>query len=526
MKTADWIAGLSIAGLLLPEAVAYSGIAGLSPAHGVMALLAGLIVYGLLGRSRFAIVSATSSSAAVLLAATHSLDEPALLVPLAMGMVLLAGLFFVVAGLARVGAMANLIAKPVLRGFALGLALTIVIKQLPTALGLHGISANVFGTVVAIAQRHTEWQASSLAIGAGALALLVLLGRWQRVPGALIVIALGIVLTPLGLDGGVAKVGALELHFATPMPPTLSFDQWLRVGQLAVALALILYAESYGSIRTFALRHHDPFEANRDLIALGVANVASALMQGMPVGAGFSATSANEAAGAQSRVAGLVAGATVLAALLVALPAIALVPEPVLAAIVVHAMLHSLNPAGLRPYFEWRRDRLIAIVAFAAVLVLGVLDGLLAAIGVSLLMLLQRLAQPRIDWLGQLGDGHDYVDIARHPEARVPPSLLIARPAVPLFFGNADPVLAAIRARLLGDAGVKHLVLSLEETSDLDGTALEALGDFAGAVRAQGVKLVLARVKDPVRDLLTRLGSPDLTPDAISWSVDDAVKAC
>ena len=191
MKTADWIAGLSIAGLLLPEAVAYSGIAGLAPAHGVIALLAGLIVYGLLGRSRFAIVSATSSSAAVLLAATNSMDQPALLVPLAMGMVLVAGVFFVLAGLARVGAVANLIAKPVLRGFALGLALTIVVKQLPTALGLHGISAGVFGTLAAIAEHHADWNTASLAIGAGALILLVLLGRWQRVPGALIVIALG-----------------------------------------------------------------------------------------------------------------------------------------------------------------------------------------------------------------------------------------------------------------------------------------------------------------------------------------------
>ena len=527
MKSADWIAGLSIAGLLLPEAVAYSGIAGLAPAHGVLALLAGLLVYGLLGRSRFAIVSATSSSAAVLLAATRSLGAPALAVPLAMGMVLIAGVFFLLAGLLRLGAIANLIAKPVLRGFALGLALTIVVKQLPTALGLHGVSAGVFGTLLAIAERHAEWQPASLAIGAGALALLVLFERWRRVPGALIVIALGIALTPLGLAAGVAKVGALELHFALPAPPQLPFDQWLRLGEVAVALALILYAESYGSIRTFALRHHDPFEANRDLIALGVANIAAALVQGMAVGAGFSATSANESAGAQSRASGLVAAATVLLALIVALPAIALTPEPVLAAIVIHAMLHSLNPAGLRPYFQWRRDRVVAIVAFAAVLVLGVLDGLLAAIGASILMLLQRLAQPRVDWLGQLGDSHDYVDLARHPDAHVPPGLLIARPAVPLFFGNADPLLALIRARVLGEAGLSHLVLSLEETSDLDGTTLEALGEFAAAVSAKGAKLVLARVKDPVRDQLARLASPDLPAAAFAaWSVDDAVKSC
>jgi len=188
------------------------------------------------------------------------------------------------------------------------------------------------------------------------------------------------------------------------------------------------------------------------------------------------------------------------------------------------AVAHSLNPAALRPYFQWRRDRLISIVAIAAVLLLGVLDGLLAAIGVSLLLLLQGFSRTTVSWLGRLGLSHDYVDAARHPEATVPPGVLIARPEVPLFFGNAEAVFASIRSRIDGAGPLQRFVLSLEESPDLDATSIEALCDFAAFVRARGAELALARVKDGVRDLLARVHSPDL-PAAVyaSWSVDDAV---
>jgi MFS superfamily sulfate permease-like transporter len=290
-------------------------------------------------------------------------------------------------------------------------------------------------------------------------------------------------------------------------------------------MALILYAESYGSIRTLALRHGDSTSANRDLLALGVANLASGLLRGMPVGAGYSASSANEAAGAQSRAAGLIAGGVVLLAVLTLLPWIAHTPEPLLAAIVMNAVSHALNPGLLRPYFAWRRDRLIALAAFGAVLLLGVLDGLLAAIGLSLLMLLQRLSRSPVSWLGRLGQGHDYVDAARHPEAVVPPGMLIARPEVPLFFGNAEPVFAVIRARIDSTRPLGCVVLSLEESANLDGTSVEALCDFAAHVRKRGAQIVLARVKDALRELLARVHCDALPPASYAaWSVDDAVQ--
>ncbi|MBS0451409.1 MAG: SulP family inorganic anion transporter [Proteobacteria bacterium] len=526
----DWLAGLSIAGLLLPEAVAYSGLANLPPQAGVMALFAGLLVYGLLGASRFAIVSATSSSATVLAAAVGSLAPVAAgaRVALVAAMVLLTGVLFVIAAVARLGAISSLVAKPVLRGFAMGLALTIVIKQLPKLLNVHSTHADLWHLLADLVRLAADWNWACLATGLVALVLLHVLKTRTALPGGLLVIALGIGFdwSGLGSAWNVPRVGPIVLAFDGLQWPDVAREQWLRLGELSFALALILYAESYGSIRTMAIRHGDVTRPNRDLMALGGANLVSALIQGMPVGAGFSGTSANEAAGATSRWAGIVAAGLLGLAAFFALPWIAHTPEPVLAAIVIHAVGHTLNPAALQPYFSWRRDRLVAVMAFVAVLALGVLDGLLLSIGASLLMLLRSLATSRVSWLGRLDDGHNFVDISRHPQAKAPPGLLIARPEEPLFFGNAEGVFVALRDAVGAQPQMQRMVLSLEESPDLDATSIEALCEFAAWMRVRGHGLVLARVKDPVRDLLDRVKSADLPPSAYAaWSVDDAVGA-
>lgn len=529
---ADVVAGLSIAGLLLPEAVAYAGIAGAPPQAGVVALFAGLLAYGVLGSSRFAIVSSTSSSAAVLAAATASVlhvgDDHRHLMGVAM--VLMAGVIFALAGLARLGAISQFIAKPVLRGFALGLALTIVVKQLPVAVGVHPAHSDFPRYAWDLFSQWRQWNVHGLALMLAALAALRLLGRWQAVPGALLVIAAGITLDVLGYcrAWGIQPVGTLALGGSKPAVPALALADWLRVGQLAMALALILYAESYSSIRSLALRHGDAVSPNRDLLALGAANALSALFQGLPVGAGYSASSANEVAGARSKAAGLIACAVVGLLVWRLLPWMERIPEPLLAAIVIHAVAHTLSPAALRPYFAWRRDRVVALAALVAVLLLGVLDGLLLAIAVSIALLLQRFAEPRVSWLGQLPQSRDYVDTARHPEAAAVPGVLIARPEAPLFFGNADAIFAALHARVQAQrgAGLKAVVLSLEESPDLDSTSIEALADFAAQMRQWGLPLVLARTKDTVRELLARVRMDALPASAYAaWSVDDAVAA-
>jgi MFS superfamily sulfate permease-like transporter len=530
---ADLIAGLSIAGLVLPEAFAYASIAALPPQAGVAALVAGIAGYALLGRSRFAIVAATSSSAAVLAAATASLGvtDPGQRAALAAGLVMLTGLILLLAGAARLDALSDLIARPVLRGFAFGLAAVIVLRQLPHWVGLHPEATDAIGLLAQLLGAH--WHLPGLVLGAGSLVALAVLSRWPRVPGPLLVLAGAVIVQKLGLTAGagIDTVGPIALGLAMPAVPALAFDQWLRLGELAVALVFIVYAESQGSIGAFALKHRHTLRFDRELLALGLANLLSGLLRGLPVGAGFSATSANEAAGAQSRLASLAALGFALVLVVVCLPWIALIPLPVLASVVIHAVGATLRDPPFARYFRWHRDRIVVVVACAAVMVLGVLDGLLVSIAASLVMLLRGQVAVRVTTLGRLGTSHDFVPLASDPSVRAIDGMLILRPEMPLFFANADRSLALARARVeaaLQDASappLRGLVLSLEESPDLDGTAIEALGELARDLATRGVALRLARVKDAAYHALERASLPGLACKP-SWklSVDDAVR--
>lgn len=522
---ADVLAGLSLAGLLLPEAVAYSGLANLPPQAGVIGLFAGLVCYALIGRSRFAIVSATSSSAAVLAAATLALGADAASQRIAFASILVcgSGIAFLLAGSARLGAMSNLIARPVLRGFSFGLAVVIAVKQWPHIAGIQTHSTNFFSLLLEIVRGAGNWQAMSIAAGICALLGLFLLERVRHIPGVLVVIVIGIAAAPWLAARGVVLTGPIHLALEFPAFVAPAGGHWLPLVEFALALMFILYAESYSSIRTYALKHDDVVHPNRDLIALGIANLVSGAFHGTPVGAGYSGTSANDAAGAKSRAAGLYAAATVLALVLLFLPWIERIPRPVLAAIVIHAVSKSLRIAVFRPYFRWQRDRLVTLTAVAAVLLFGMLDGLLAAIAFSLAMLLHSLSSPRLSVLGRMG-AHDFVNRERFPHATCPAGILILRPEEPLFFANAEPLLAVARQRVLQEAGVHLVILSLEESPDLDGTALESLGEFAAWLTARKIDMRVARLKESSRDALMRAAFAQLPPAGLDYSsVDDAV---
>ncbi|HXB17830.1 MAG TPA: SulP family inorganic anion transporter [Steroidobacteraceae bacterium] len=525
-SVADLLAGLSIAGLLLPEAVAYSHLASLPPQAGVIALFAGLVCYGLIGRSRFAIVSATSSSAAVLASALLALGASGAAQRAALAVLLVAGagVAFALCAALRLGAMSNLIARPVLRGYAFGLALVIAVKQWPTVAGVHVTSGGFFALIVELLRGLPSWQLPSLGCGVAALLGLFALEHVRRVPGALVVITAGIVAAPWLGAHAVALTGPIDLTLALPRLALPEGVHWPALAGFAFALMFILYAESYGAIRTYALKHDEAVQPNRDLLALGVANAVAGLLQGTPVGAGYSATSANEAAGAGSRYAGLLAAAAVLLLLALFLRWIERIPEPVLAAIVIHAVSKSLRLGVFANYFRWQRDRQVALAAVLAVLVFGVLNGLLAAIAFSLAWLLKSLASPRLSVLGHVGE-HDYVSIERYPQARAVPGMLVLRPEEPLFFANAEPLLAAARARVRAQPDTRLVVLSLEQSPDLDSTALETLAEFCGWLSARGAELRVARLKERTREALLRAGLPALPAAALDYSsVDDAVR--
>jgi len=521
------VAGFSVAGLMLPEAVAYAGIAGLSPGRAIVAALAGGAIYALIGRSRFAIIGPTSSSAAILAAALATLPgSPAERGVMATMMVAIVGASFALIAAFRLGGLSAFIARPVLRGFAFGLAINIIVRQLPHLLGLTTGSRSTLAMLAETVESLSRANMASAAIGLTALGLLLGLRAATRLPASLIVLLLGMAVSRLvDLPAlGVASVGSIHFDMASWALPDFDFALWSRLAQLAVPLTLILLAESWGTVRTLALRHDDLVSADREFGALAGANLLSAFVQGMPVGAGFSAAAANESAGATGRLAAVVALVVLAAATLLAGPLIEALPAPLLAAVVIAALTHSLSPAPLSRLFRIDRDQWIAIAAAAGVVLFGVLDGMLIAVLLSIGALLNRLAHPMISELGRLADSHNFVDRSRHPEAMPVAGIAIFRPNAPLFFANAEQALDTISAVVLARQGSRDIVLSLEESDDLDSTALEAIAEFEKQIAAKGLSLRLARAHDRVRDVLAAAGFERLASGA-SFSVADAVRA-
>jgi MFS superfamily sulfate permease-like transporter len=527
LRRGDLIAGVSVAGLMLPEAVAYAGIAGLPPQRAVLAAIVGTLVYALAGRSRFAIVSPTSSSAAILGAVLATLQaDTAVKLALATIAVGTVSLCFLAASFLRLGTLTGFVSRPVLRGFAFGLAITIILRQMPVIAGIAPPGGNIFELSWHLAASLPHWHAASVVTGGIALTALLVLRRLPSVPGAFIVLAGGIAAS-FGFDlpaHGVATVGAIDVLARPTLPPHLGWDVLSHLTELVLPLVLVLFAESWGTVRTLALRHGDRVEPNRELAAFGFANLAAAVMQSMPVGAGFSAGSANETAGAATRWAGVAAAAGLAVLVIAGASLVAHLPEPVLAAVVVAALTHALDPAPLLRLWRLRQDCWVATGAAAGVLVFGVVDGMVLAIVLSLIALLRRMATPRILRLGRLGNSHDYVDAQRHPKAILPDGVAVWRPAVPLFFANAEQILSQISTRLAAEPEIRSAVVSLEETFELDTTALDALLEFDTSMKAQRIRVQLARVHDRVRDLIKQADRTDLL-HRISYSVDDAVVA-
>lgn len=527
----DLLAGVSVAGVLLPEAVAYAAIAGVEPMHALLASLIGLCVYPFFGSSRFAVVAPTSSAAAVFASAAAMGGS-------VMGYMLVSmtGALFIAAAALRAGFLGAFISRPVLRGFAWALALTIMLRQLPHLMGLHLGATQVGPLVWELISSAAQVHLPSLEVGGAALLLWLglyygvnqRLGRWLFLPTSLLVLALGI-LASAGFDlgtRGVALVGNIAWKPLTWSLPHMRTEHWLHAMEIAPALLLILFAESWGSIRSLALQSGDKVDANRELLALGAANLVSGIAQGLPVGAGFSAASANHAAGGRSKGAGVAAALALALLLWLARPWLALLPVPVLAAVVAGILSHNLWPRSVLASLRLGGDAWLALVAALGVLMFGVLFGMLLAVGMSLLVAIRRFSQPLVTELGQLPGTRDYLDAIRHPEAIKLAGLLIMRSEEPIFFANAEQVFKVVEQRAAA-AQVRTIILSLEVCDDLDSTALEALAEFSASLHRQGISLLLARIKDRPREALLRSGLADTAKEglALYWSVDDAVDA-
>jgi MFS superfamily sulfate permease-like transporter len=423
----------------------------------------------------------------------------------------------------QLGRLSAFVSRPVLHGFSFALAATIIIKQLPKILGIDATGSNPFTLLANIVEFMAQWSWWSLASGIAALLLLTGLKRYTKLPAAFVVLALGI-----GMAYGcnlaafqISMVGQFSLGLPHPGLPDLTMKQWLDAAELAGGLLVIIFSESWGSIRSLAIRHGDQVEPNRELFSLGAANLVSGLMQGMPVGAGFSASVANEASGAQSKWSGIFAATAVLLLVIFGKPLIEHIPEPILAATVVGALLHALNPKPLLELWRINRDQYLTLAAIVSVLFFGVLHGMLIAVGLSIASAIRTFSQPAVRELTELDSTRNYVDRENHPDAKPRPTILILRPEEPLFFASVDGIFDVVRAMLKQRSDCKILILSLEQSSDLDSSARDCLIELCQHLQQLGIITLLARVKDPVRALLQDT-TGELFKEKLFWSVADA----
>ena len=451
---ADLVAGVALAGLLVPEGLAYAGIAGVAPEVGLYSAAAGLAVYPLFGSSRHLAVTCTSGSAAMLaaLVAPLAAGDAKRYATLASAAAIVAGLLFLLSSALKLGFISEFISKPVLKGFVFGLGLTIMIKQGPKLLGIEkgqGDTLDQTWQMIVSLPRSNLW---TVAVGASALTVIFLLGAWApRIPSALVVLVLGIVaVRNFGLqEHGVEIVGSVPTGLPHVGLPVVSRDDLAELFAGAIGIVLIVYAEALAAGRTFAAKYKYDVNPNQELAAMGVANLASGLMQGIIVGGGMSGTAANAAGGARSQLSAITTALISVLTLLFLMPLFQSLPEAVLGAIVIHAVWHLADVKEMRRLASLKTGSIwVALTAIAGVLVLGILKGLILAMCLTLAALLKKVSVPMDSVLGRLPGTRTFVDLALHPEAESVPGLLIFRPDGILFFANANRFSSRLRAAL------------------------------------------------------------------------------
>jgi sulfate permease, SulP family len=530
---ADVIAGIALAGLLVPEGMAYAGIAGVPPQMGLYAAIAGMFVYALFGTSRQLAVTATSSSAAMLaaLVAPIAVGDSTRYVVLASGAAIAAGVIFLLGGLLKLGVVSEFISKPVLKGFVFGLALTIMVKQAHKLTGISAGKGNFFHMVWHLITSVNEANLWVCAVGAAAIAVMFILGAVApRVPSALVVLVLGVLsISWFGLkQHDVEVVGTIQAGMPSLSLPRVGEGNIADLFVGAIGIVLVLTAEGLAASRTFAAKNRYEINPNQELCAMGVANIASGLLGGIIVGGGMSGTAANDSGGARTQLSTITSSIFVGLTLAYLLPLISNLPEAVLGAIVVHAVAHLVDVRTLKYYADLRSGSIwIALTALFGVLLMGILKGLIFAVGLTLVIVMRKLSSPQDSVLGRLAGSRNFVDVGRHPEAEQIPYLLIFRPNGLLFFANANRVLNRLRELTKStNVPLRAVVINLEASPEIDVTSLEMLEQLRNELAESGIALHFARVADRVRDLFDRSGFTDrVGSNRIFPGVDYAVDA-
>ncbi|WP_411073008.1 SulP family inorganic anion transporter [Streptomyces sp. cmx-4-25] len=497
----DGLGALTAWALIVPECVAYAQIAGVPPQNAFYAAPVALLVYALLGRSNFLVIGATSAAAVLSASAVSDVSsDPGQAVGLSAAVALVAGAVLLVAGFARLGFLTSFLAEPALVGFLFGMALTIIVRQAAKLVGVSSGDGDFFERLWTVLSKAPHWSLTTLAVGAGALVLLLALERWlPKLPASLIVLALGLALSAgLGWkDHGVEIVGKIPAAVPVPHLPGIPAADWLKLLGGALGVALVVFAEAYSIAGRFAREHGQRIDADREMKAVGAANVLVGLVRGFAVSGSASRTAAAVGAGGRTRMTSLIAAALVLVTGAFLTPLFTDLPEPVLGAIVIVAVRGFLRVGELRRYAAYDRASLwVALTALVGVLVLDLLPGLLLAVALSLVLFVGNAGNRRLSVIGRLPGTDVYGDVALHEQAVTTPGVLAVRPDGSLFFGNAQRVKDAALALCRAAEPAPHaLVLDLTATFHLGIPVLDTIEELRDALERDGIELHLAHVR-------------------------------
>ncbi|MFC4628154.1 SulP family inorganic anion transporter [Promicromonospora alba] len=538
----DIIAGLAVWAVLVPESLAYATIAGVPPVVGLYAAVPALALYAIAGTSRQLVVSPMSATAALsagIVASIAGADgDP---VALTTALALATGIVAVVAGLLRLGFLAAFISEPVLKGFIIGLALTIMIGQVPDLIGVEGGHGSFFEKTWALLGQLGDVDPLTITVGLASLAALVVVRRTMPfLPGSLVVVLLAIGATILfGLgERGLAVVGHIDAGLPRVGLPDVTGPQFTELLGGAVGLMLVGFAEGLGAAKTYAASRGYDVDPNRELAGLGIANLGSGILSGMVVNGSLSKTAVNASAGARSQVSALTAAALTILTLLFLTGIFEQLPLATLAAVVVVAVVELVDVRSLRRLWRVRTGRMVhfyqvtaradfmaAGAALLGVLIFDTLPGLVIGIAVSLILLLARTSRPRVAVLAPVGDesGRPWVDAERNPTYATVPGVLAVRVEGPLMFANAEYVRTRIRELAAAEPGLQLVVLDGRATPSVDVTAAAMLVQLRGDLRRDGGDLALAEGIGQVRDVLARVGSEG--EPVLFTTLDDAVGA-
>ena len=511
----DVVAGIVLTALLVPAGMGYAEASGLPAIYGLYATMVPLVVYALVGPSRILVLGPDSSLAPLIAAAILPLaaGNEAQVVALAGMLALLSGALCMLAGFARFGFIAELLSKPVRYGYMNGIALTVLLSQLPKLFGFSVDAEGVIAEARAFVRGVADGETNTVALVIGVACLLVILGfkRWRpQIPGVLVAV--------VGATVAVGVFGLAErydLSVVGPLPkglpsfeiPSVSADNFKALVAGAIGIALVSFADTSVLSRTFAIRGGYRVDPNQELVALGAANVAAGFFQGFSVSSSSSRTPVAEAAGAKTQATGLV-GALAIALMLLLFPNLLRdLPDSALAAVVISAAIGLIEAAGVRKLYRVHRmEFALSIACFLGVALLGVIEGIFIAVALSLLNFIRRAWRPHHAVLGRADDVKGYHDVTRYPDARRVPGLVLFRWDAPLFFANAEEFADEVRQAIASSptTPVRWVVVAAEPITDLDTTAADVLKELDGELAAQGIDLRFAEMKDPVKDRLKR----------------------